>query len=522
MRQRGKHVWGMPVISKHAVRQFLLRKRQNYLWMKDLPKPQLLRFVQNELGYEATEAWWQHQLACFAIASNQSSFYFDLDMGAGKSKLALDIIRYHYLQQHNTNRPAIVLVPADANVEGWVEQIQEHAPEMRVSLLVGARAEREEAIEEDADIYLINYPGLQVMMGERVKKKVKVSSKRARDFASRFGMVIGDEAHLIGNHQTLTYRFCRILAKRADFVYLMSGTPFGRDPTKLWSQFYLMDGGETLGESLGVFRAAFFEGEKNYWGGIKWTFREERDKMLHRFLQNRSIRYDEKEFADMPPMNYAQVPVALSENARKMYDQILNKAALLDNSVRAVENIFVRLRQITAGFLSLKGDDGTKVDLEFPNVKLEALRELLLELPPDSKVVIFHEFVMSGILIRGLLKEMKIRHAMLGHGTKKPMLEIRKFKNVESCRAMVANSKSGGTGHNFHGVCNYIIFYEAPVSPITRKQAIKRVYRASQTKRVFMRDIVARRTIDERVLSFLKDGEDLFQAVCNGGLKVLQ
>ena len=79
------------------------------------------------------------------------------------------------------------------------------------------------------------------------------------------------------------------------------------------------------------------------------------------------------------------------------------------------------------------------------------------------------------------------------------------------------NSESGSTGvDGLQEVCRYLVFFESPVSPITRKQAIKRVHRPGSSRKVFIYDLIMQNSVDVRILDFIEEGRNLFEALVNG------
>jgi len=90
------------------------------------------------------------------------------------------------------------------------------------------------------------------------------------------------------------------------------------------------------------------------------------------------------------------------------------------------------------------------------------------------------------------------------------------FQTNPYTKVLVANSKSGGAGLNLQ-VANYAIFYESPVSPIVRQQAERRCHRdGQQHSTVFLYDLYVAHSIEEKILRYLSQGEDLLKAVVDG------
>jgi len=330
------------------------------------------------------------------------------------------------------------------------------------------------------------------------------------------GLVM-DESTEVANKRTLPFRICRQITKQSQFVFSLTGTPFGRDPMPIWGQMFLVDKGHTLGESMALFRSAFYTEKKNYWGGFEYTFRDRRRKLLHRFLADRSIRYPANK-ADLPRLVSIVKELRLAADAREYYERARETLAKARGNFREMKNAFMSLRQISSGFLGFKDDEtGEKARFEFtPNVKLDALIDLVTHIRRDRKIVVFHDFIFSGELISRALTRLGIDHARVYGKTRDTREQLLRFKTDPKCRVFLVNSAAGWAGLNLQ-VAKYLIYYESPVGVIMRTQTQRRVERQeSEHEKVFVYDLVVRGTVDQRILDFHKSGKDLFRAVIDG------
>lgn len=517
----GRRRFAPPNIAKSAVRAFLRRKMDDWRWMKEIPESEMRRAVQ---GIKFLTKPRIHQMVCTLIGINEPRFLFSLDMGAGKTKISLDLIRH--AKRKGKLRRALVCVPHLINVGSWAMQIEEHAPDLSYCELVGTREHRMELINgPDFDIYLINYDGLTVFMSELFKKKGKtfegVSKRNAAAFAKLFNFLVLDECHNIGNDQNLWWAMCNILSKGADYCYGMTGTPHGKKPDRLWPQLKVIDRGETLGETIGLYHASLYTPHKHpyAYSGIEWKFQRRMALKLHRLIQHRSLRYDEKELGNLPPISRIILPATMTTAQLTRYKQLTGELkAAEDHKER--EQVFLRTRQVTSGFLGAKLEDGGRVEVAFEKPgKVLAVEQFLLQLDEEEKVVIFHEYTFSGKMLREMLARHKIQFTGVGKFFNKldPRVELKRFMQDPKRRVWLAQNVAGSEGvDGLQKVARYCVFFESPVSPITRKQAEKRVYRGEQKRHTFIYDVVVPKTVDTRILTSIAQGRDLFEAVCNG------
>lgn len=506
------------VAANYAVK-YLHRPMKNHNFVKKLSRPLLESLVPHSGMIQPKP--WDHQLACIYLGLQHPGFLFFMDMGGGKSAIALNIIRQrmHLGQIKRT----LVLVPNVVTIASWGAEIKKHAPELRMVLMGhNSRTVRQAQLKQVADVWVLNYAGLQSIMTRIEMRKRITDVTMANAVARMFDCVVYDESHKVGNVRTLTYKLCSELSKAIPVRYGMTGTPFGRDPMLLWSQFYLTDRGESLGFKYSLFRDVFFRKEQTPYGpGFRYVFRQHMKADLNRLVQNKAILYSMEECAaSLPELVYTIVPLAAPKDMKAHFSRALEEAkSIRKGDYMALKNVFMTMRQIASGFIRLKDvDDETKVDVAFGfNPKLEALRELVDELPQGCKMVVFHDFLYTGKLISGMLTEEKIGHLRLYGGTKDKGTVVDEFNNNPRIKILVTNSASGGTGLNLQ-VANYIVFFESPVSCITRKQAERRCYRAGQTRTTYMYDLVMEDTWDRRILEYIKEGKDLFEAIVKQGM----
>ena len=333
------------------------------------------------------------------------------------------------------------------------------------------------------------------------------------------GGVLVHNSTKASSHRSLTYELCLAAAKQCQFRYALSGMPFGRDPALLWPQMNLIDRGASLGPTLGLFREAFFTKKQNYWGGpysFDYTFKQNMRGRLSEILQHRSITYTADECIDLPDVRHLIEEVRLPAHNLEYYNQVVRELIGSKSNFRAVKNAFLRMRQISSGFLGLKDDEtGAKAEMDFDdNPKLERLLELIDELPTDRKALVFYEYTHSGRRIfEEIADAMEIGAVWLWSGTKNPRAALEKFIKDPGCRIAVVNNKVGAYSLDGLQVANYEFHFESALSVMDRSQAEKRIVRQGQKHRCFIYDLVARDTVDSKILSFHREGKNLFEAL---------
>lgn len=510
------------VIARDAVARYLDQPTDSFTWMKQLPRDVVMgeiRRLKVRPVFKGHDRW-THQLVCFLIGLHYPEFLFLLDMGLGKTAIMLDLMT-QLIREKNIRR-SLVTVPRISNLDSWYNDTLEHS-DLEPNLAMGTTEEKWEAlINPKGELTVIDYTGLHLALCS--KKKIKGKNKLVRDdkkidkLVRLYDLFCGDEIHKAKNKESLRFDLLSHLTANIDYRFGLTGTPFGRNPVDLWAQFYLIDQGQTLGDTLGIYHAGFFNTEHNGFG-VKYVFDKAMYRPLYKRIQHRSIRYSDDEVpeTEVPKMIKQSIPVRFAPDQREHYMRAVDGLILAKGNLQELEAQFQRLREITSGYLRWR-DDGESRILHFErNPKLDALERVIDEMPDSDKIVISTEFTPSGRLITERLEELGITFEWLHGGSKDPLGCVRNFKQLPSTRVLVMNSESGGTGTDgLQKVCRYLLFYELPVSPITWRQTLKRIARPGQPHRARILDLSMERSIDQRLIKFNDEGVDLHDKIMNG------
>jgi len=512
-------------IKKSAVENFLHRKRDSFLWMKKLTHEDMCdEFKHYKVKpYFKTENWL-HQSVCFHIGMCNPEFLFLLDMGTGKTKILLDIMTQ--LQRENKMSRALVTVNGQLTIDSWGTAVDIHS-DLEPILINSSTIEEkwEKLMSPTGDLAVIDYFSLHLGLAKKIKQNGKSiyirDDAKIKQLKKLYNFFAGDELHEVKNSNTLTYSILRSLTKDMDYRYASTGTPMGRNPEDVFGQFFLIDRGETFGDTLGMLREAFFRKTTNGFG-IKYEFDKQKEYIFNQFMQHRSIRYEDRECGDIPPCKVIPLELDFAREQREHYLRAVEGLINAGGKMSETDGNYHKMRQAVAGFLHWDDEYGEHTVRFENNPKLEMLK-ILLEDSGNEKFIISHEYTESGKMITDMLTEMKIGYEWVFGGTKDKVAAKNSFLRDRNKRVFVMNSEVGGTGTDgLQGVARYLVFYESPTSPITRKQVLKRVSRSGQKKRTFIYDLIMKGSIDKRVLEFIAEGNDLHSALVDGKGKAKQ
>lgn len=524
------------MIPSSAVRAFFETPRYSYSRYKKFSRKKLRFLVQN---LPAKPPIWKklhkHQRACLLIGVYTRRFLFFLDTGMGKTLLIIALVRY--FRRIGLVRRVLVLVPNRSNTAEWAREIRKHSLKSTYTVLKGSSKKKWELLRgEDSLFYISTYGGFSRMVcktGPKKKGSKKKKGKRlipdpskVKKIKAHIQGLVFDESTFIKNRQKLPYRIGRQISKSMEVVFALTGMPFGRDPTDLWAQFHAVDLGETLGPTLGLFRAAFFKAKKNYWSKSKYAFDyvflDKKMGQLQKIVENRSIYYEADE-GDLPKVTRIVVEVRFPVDTYQYYKKATQQIIDAGGNYQEMKSAFIRMRQIASGYVGYWDDDKAwRAEFSFDlNPKLDKLLEIVQSISENRKIIVFHEYIFSGSVICYELEKLEIGTARLWSGTDDPAEEMRRFDEDSACRIFVVNNSAGAFGLNLQ-VANYVIYYESPTSPIIRYQTERRTIRSGQKRnRVFLYDLVMRNSHDRAILKFHKEGADLMEALLRDPAKVL-
>ena len=510
-------------IKPEILEWFRGREFLNYYWLKQLPASELDTYL-DKLDPKPLFSFtpYERQKVMFLIGAWQKQWIFWSDMGTGKTAVALSLIDYR-----KGTKPALVVVPDQANIGNWMDECKVFVPHLKVVPIIGTKAQREAAVNQDGDIFIINYDGLQHLLNSSGKRYIEIQPEHVAQFASNFETLIYDELVYSGNTKSITWQICNLLSKQITNRYGLTGRPFSRDLEALWRQFFVIDSGKTLGKNIYLFRQGYFIPKDKHFN-IEWNLDPDQKLNFIRATKNITIRYSSAETQDLPEKVNVPISIELNEEAKVYYRKLKKDLIALPKDqewLLKIKSTFPKFRQICSGYLILNneevdeetGEVTVKDDevIDFENSKEKPLEQIIEQLPEGKKLVIFYAYTPSGQKIVDKLKELKVKHVWLYGGTKDKIGTLSAFKTNPKVRVLVVNIKSGSVGLNLQ-VANYMLFYENAITAQDRAQAEKRIHRDGQKEQVFIYDFIIKNSIEERIMKHNQEGEALFQAIVEG------
>jgi superfamily II DNA or RNA helicase len=420
------------------------------------------------------------------------------DMGLGKTIQVLALLlrrKAEVTAAGLPHRPTLVVVPKSL-VFNWMDEARKFSPELRVVNHTGnARLETAGDLGEH-DIVITTYGTLRRDI--------------IRHRETEFDYVVLDEAQSIKNAASQAAKACRLLKARHRLA--LTGTPVENHIGELWSIFEFLNPGQ-LGSAARL-RRFLADGR----GSADLVARAVRPYLLRRTKA--------EVLSDLPEKTEQTLFVELGEEQRKAYDELRHhfRAELsgrigrlgIGRSRIAVLEALLRLRQ-TACHPGLV--DPARID--DPSAKLDALLEQLDEVIDEGhKVLVFSQFTSFLAILRRKLDARPLPYEYLDGRTTDRQARVARFQEDPDCRLFLVSLKAGGQGLNLTAA-DYIYILDPWWNPAVEAQAVDRAHRIGQLRRVFAYRLIARDTVEEKILALQDKKRELAESIVRADAGVI-
>lgn len=477
--------------------------------------------------YQKDGLGWLHFLRKFGFGGCLAD-----DMGLGKTIQLLALLS---ARQQDKAGPSLVVVPRSL-VFNWQQESARFTPSLRVLVHQGPERHRDTSRLHEYDLILTTYGTLRrdaIMLRE-----------------IEFDYLVVDEAQAIKNAATASAKAARII--RAKHRVAMSGTPIENSLRELWSLLDFLNPG-MLGKAS-VFAAHLRQlesldapaaepavtddgderanddaqrEEARATTEMQNAVREASRALLARAVRPYILRRTKAQVTPELPERLEQtLLVDLSPKERARYDELrdhyrtsllrqIGPKGLAGQQMHILEAL-LRLRQAAChpGLLDPARRDE-------PSSKLELLLSRVSEAIAEShKVLVFSQFTKMLSLVRDRFDAAGISYAYLDGDTTDRQSVVSQFQDDPSCAVFLISLKAGGVGLNLTAA-DYVYLLDPWWNPAVEAQAIDRAHRIGQTRRVFASRIIARDTVEEKVLALQDKKRDLADAIVRADASIL-
>ncbi|MBV6396738.1 MAG: hypothetical protein HFACDABA_02338 [Anaerolineales bacterium] len=461
----------------------LIQRRERFRHFERIaPQPLPKGFAGELRPYQKHGFDWLHFLREYKFGGILAD-----DMGLGKTVQVLTYLQS--LQEQAEVKPASnnvemkeahLLVVPKSLITNWQRESEKFTPSLKFLEYMGNFRNKDVSVFDEYDVIITTY-GTMLRDIELLRKY-------------KFNHIILDESQAIKNPLAKSAKAARLL--HAEHRIVMTGTPVENNTFELWSQFAFLNPG-LLG-SMDYFKSQFANPIESA-GDEKSA--ETLRKLVYPFILRRT---KEQVALELPPRTERIVYTDMDTAQKKFYNQTRERyrAELLgliesegmNNARFKVLEGLLRLRQIAVHPALV--DKKYKGEAPKFDVLLETLETLQAE---NHKALIFSQFVETLKLVKKELDARGIKYIYLDGQTQKRQAKVDEFQNDPSIPFFLISLKAGGVGLNLTAA-DYVIHLDPWWNPAVEMQASDRAHRIGQDKPVFVYKIIARDTVEEKIL----------------------
>lgn len=431
---------------------------------------------------------YPYQAEAIGRAMKHKSIGLFLDMGLGKTVITLTAIS-NLITLEKAHR-VLVIAPLQTARNTWPDEKEkwDHTRHLRMSLVLGTAKQRLAALNEDADIYVINRENVEWLVDYITGSLEKASNRPVESF---FDTLVIDELSSFKNPSAKRFKALRRVLPLFKRVIGLTGTPASNGYLDLWSEIYLLDRGERLERTVTKYRNLYFKpGRRNAQIIYEWVLRPEAKIVIDKKLSDLCMSMKASDYIEMPDKVESDVFVTMDSKERKLYDRfgrehVLPEANVVGLTAASVQN---KLLQMANGFVY---DEDGKSHL-FHEKKLDALSEL--KEAANRPMLVFYSFIEDK---KRILERFPDAVELKGR------TEVENWNKGE-IPMLVTHPASAGHGLNLQHGGDIIVWYGLPWSLELYQQANARLYRQGQKKTVSIYRILTRDTHDSDVLKALE------------------
>lgn len=413
----------------------------------------------------------------FIIGRKVSALF--LDCGLGKTVITLTAV-WELLLDYFEVRKVLVIAPLRVARDTWPGEVEkwEHLNVIEMSAVLGSEEERVAALNRRANVYVINR--------ENVEWLVEHSRWD-------FDMVVIDELSSFKSHQAKRFKSLKRVRPMIRRIVGLTGTPAPNGLIDLWAEIGILDMGLRLGRFIGGYRDRFFLPDKRSREMVfSYKPRDGAEEAIYSLLSDICISMKAVDYLEMPECVYNRVEVSMSEKERNLYSR-LEKDMLVpydDGDIDAVNaaGLSNKLLQMANGAVY---DETGKVR-HIHDRKLEALEDLV-EAANGKTVLVVYWYKHDLDRIKKRLGAIELDTAV-------------DFQNWNAGEIPVAviHPASAGHGLNLQAGGSTLIWFGLTWSLELYQQMNARLWRQGQKETVVIHHLIAKGTLDERIMESLK------------------
>lgn len=408
------------------------------------------------------------------------------DMGLGKTVCTLTAL--HELKYCRwCVQKVLVIAPKKVAESTWTYEAAkwEHLKDFRLSVVLGTEKQRIAALNAPADVYVINRDNTQWIV-----------KYYGRNWP--FDAVVLDESSSFKSSKTKRFQQLKTVRPKIDRLVELTGTPRPKSLLDLWSQIFLLDGGQRLGRTFSTYKEIYFDpGRRNRTTIFDYKPKAGAEQAIYEAISDICISMKSEDYLELPDLIINDIPIQLDEKARKDYARMEADMLLTvdENTVTAANaaSLTGKLLQLCNG--AVYDEDRNVINVH--DCKIEAFMETIEQLNGQHAIVYYHFKHDKDRLLEVLAKTgLRVRVYESAN-------EERDW-NAGSIDILLAQPASCGYGLNLQQGGRHIIWFGLTWNLEEYQQANKRCHRQGQVYPVIVHRLIIRHGVDEDVVDALQ------------------
>lgn len=432
-----------------------------------------------------------YQQYCIDRVCSDPAIGLFLDMGLGKTAITLSAIKRLKYEMWCVHK-VLIIAPKKVAESVWSKEAAKWKQLncLRFSFVLGTAKQRLHALEETADIYMINRENTQWLVN-------------LYGHNWPFDMVVLDESSSFKNHKAKRFKALKLERSRINRIVELTGTPNPRSLMDLWAQLYLLDSGKRLGRTITAYRDAWFvPGRRSRTTIFNYDPKPGAADDIYNRISDVCISMKAEDYLNLPELIYDDIPVALDAVAQKAYNRLERDTLLqVDDETVITAGTAAALRgkllQLCNG--AVYDEEGNVIHAH--DCKIEALMETIERLNGQHAIICYN-FKHDKTRLIEALKATPLR------------VEVYEGKeqedkwNAGDIDLLLLQPASAAYGLNLQEGGHHLIWFGLNDSLELYQQTNKRLHRQGQPYPVIIHHLLVQGGTDEDVIQSLSGKAD--------------
>ena len=475
-------------------------------------------FEEPDLFYQPPAPWqphnYQKRMVKFLLEHAAGALF--ASPGVGKTSVTMAAIKL--LKKKGLTGKVWIIAPLRVCHATWPRELKKWTDFKDLTIEVLHGPKKDQALQREADIYVLNPEGLDWLFGAKREKKIvrgrertviTIDLARAKKILGPNPLLVIDELTKFKSHSSGRFKLMKEVLHLFSRRWGLTGSPAANGLLDLFGQCYMLDQGRSLGQYITHYRTTYFRTVDKQ--GFVWVPLPGAEERIYERLDPLVMRVAAEDYLELPQLVENIIKIDLPDNVRKIYDALEEDLITgIDSDIIVAKNAAVasmKCRQVASGGLYItpeveelvKRPKGQREWYDLHWEKVDALEDLVEELQ-GQPLLVAYDFGHSLARLQERFKG-RPRTAFVSEVKPKDFPVLEAQWNNNELDLLFAHPLSIAHGLNMQECGQHVAWLDDTWDYEAYMQFIMRILRqGNKHKRVFVHHIVARDTIDEAML----------------------